>query len=345
MDFDPAPAITEALAEALEIGDLGYARPVGLGAAFASFAGSRWSWELDPAQVQPAPDVMTAISEALALLTPPGSGVVINPPVYPPFFLRSEQAGRHVVEVPLTGEGALDLERLGTTLARSDVAAYLLCSPHNPLGRVWRREELLAVADLCDRHQVVLLADEIHAPLVLDGAEFVPVLSLDHPVAERAVAFHSASKGWNVPGLKCGLAVAGSAGLAARLASRAEALLPSHLGVIAAEAAFSRGGDHLDAIRTQLAENRELLGPLLARHLPDLKFIRPEASFVVWLDCPSFGDEPAAVFLERGKVALSRGLDFGEPGRGHARLNIGTSVELLEEIVARMGAAAGGESS
>ncbi|HLI44492.1 MAG TPA: aminotransferase class I/II-fold pyridoxal phosphate-dependent enzyme [Acidimicrobiales bacterium] len=359
MDFDVAEPIRRAAAAVIERSDLGYPHPAALGDAFASFARAWWEWEVEPGRVHAVADVMTGVAVVLGACTPPGSGVVINPPVYPPFFFRVEHAERRLVPVPLRedtpGRHLLDLEALEAALADPSVAAYLLCSPHNPLGRVWSRRELLDVAEVCARHDVLVLVDEIHAPLVMEGAEFVPFLSLDHPATKRAVVFQSASKGWNIPGLKCGLAVAGSAELSAVINGRWEALFPSQPGVAGTVAAYTHPEAHawLRAVVGQLAENRRLLASLLPEAVPGIRAVRPEASYLVWLDFggvggtggAGLGDDPAAVLLERGRVALTSGLGFGEPGRGHARLNMGTSPELLEEIVRRvaLGAAAGSQ--
>jgi cysteine-S-conjugate beta-lyase len=169
----------------------------------------------------------------------------------------------------------------------------------------------------------------------------VPFLSLDHSITERVVTFTSASKGWNIPGLKCGVAIAGSSAAAEILQERWNALLPGNLGVLATVAAFTRGLPWLDALLAQLDENRALLGRLIREHLPAVGYVQPEASFLTWLDCRQLGlgDDPAAAFLERGRVALSPGPDFGSAGRGYARLNIGTSPDMLAEAVQRMAAA------
>jgi cysteine-S-conjugate beta-lyase len=210
---------------------------------------------------------------------------------------------------------------------------------------VWTRQQLHTAADICQRHDVVMVVDEIHAPLVLPGAEYVPFLSIDHEMTSRAFAFTSASKGWNIPGLKCGLAVAGSPAGSKLLAERWEALLPGHLGVLASVAAFTDGLPWLDAVRAQLDENRGLLRGLLAERLPGVRYQPPQASFLAWIDCRELGldGDPAAAFLDRGRVALSPGEDFGHQGRGFARLNMGTSPDLLAEAVRRMAAATGGE--
>ena len=344
MDFMVAEPIAEAVREALAIGDTGYPYAGELGEAFASFAGSRLGWQVDPGRVFSIPDVMTGIAELLVAITPHGSGVVLNPPVYGPFFLRLGYISREVVEAPLThaddGGYDLDFEALDGALGRSGVSSYLLCNPHNPLGRIWRKDQLLTIADLCQRHDVELLVDEIHAPLALGDAQHVPFASLDHPMAERAYTFNSASKGWNIPGLKCGVTVAGSDAAAQVLTDRWESLLASHHGVLASVAAFTRSLDWLDAVRRQLAENTELLARLLRERLPEVGYVPGEASFLAWLDCRKLGlgDDPAAAFLDRGKVALTEGPYFGSQGAGFARLNIGTSPELITEAVTRMAA-------
>src|ERR1700691_4528077 len=216
--------------------------PVTSGRRSAGSAPDASGRTIKPEWFFPTPDVMTGIAEILQAVPPDGSGVVINPPVYGPFYLRLGYMNREVVDAPLhrAGDGSydLDFEVLDQALARPDVSAYLLCSPHNPLGNVWRRDQLLTIADLAARHQVVLLVDEIHAPLALADARHVPFASLDHPMAQRAYTFNSASKGWNIAGLKCGIAVASSQAMADLLTDRWEALLASHFGVLASIAAF-----------------------------------------------------------------------------------------------------------
>jgi cysteine-S-conjugate beta-lyase len=346
MDFTVADEISEAVRAALEIGDTGYPHVGELGDAFASFAAGRLGWRPRRDWVFAVPDVMTGIVEVLLATTPHGSGVVINPPVYGPFFFRLGFIGRRVVEAPLRrlddGSYDLDFEAVDRALARPDVGAYLLCSPHNPLGNIWSRDQLATIADLCQRRGVQLLVDEIHAPLTMPEARYVPFGSIDHEMTERAFIFSSASKGWNIAGLKCGIAIAGSAHGASVLAERWEALLCSHLGLLASVAAFTQSLAWLDAAVTQIDENRRLLARLLREQLPRVGYVPGSATFLAWLDCRNLGlgEDPAAAFLERGRVALSPGPEFGVQGAGFARLNIGTSPELISEAVRRMAVAA-----
>lgn len=341
MDVAPAPAVAEALATAVALGDTGYVHAGGVAEAYAEFSRHRYGWAPTPARTSLVPDVMGGIAAVLRLLTAPGSGVVINPPVYPPFWSFVRHADRTVVEAGLQvddGRYALDLDGLERAFA-GGATAYLLCNPHNPTGSVWDRATLLAVADLAQRHGVLVLADEVHAPLTHPGVDHVPFLSLDHPAAQRAVAFVAASKGWNLPGLKAGLALAGPD------APAAAAVLPDEvqvgtglLGVIAAEAAFTHGQQWLSSLLTILDGNRRLLAELLAAQLPAVRYRIPAATYLAWLDCRDLGvgDDPAQVFLERGRVACNPGHTFGEVGRGFVRCNLGTSPELITEAVRRM---------
>jgi cysteine-S-conjugate beta-lyase len=337
-DVELAPPVREALVEAVELGDLGYAEPGGLHAAFAGFARRRFGWAPDPARMRLMPDVMAAIVELLRVLTEPGDGVAFATPAYPPFFDGVPEAGRRVVEVPLAGR-ELDLDAIDAAFA-AGARALLLCNPHNPTGRALDRATLAAVAELADRHEALVLSDEIHAPLTLPGAEHTPFGALGD---RRAVVITSASKAFNLAGLKCAVAVACSDEVAAELDRLPEELRfrAGILGVIASQAAFERGDAWLDELLAALDANRTRLAELLREQLPDIRYAPPEASFLAWLDCRplGLGDDPAATFLERGRVALEPGPRFGAPGRGFARLNIGCSAEVLEEAVRRMAAA------
>jgi cystathionine beta-lyase len=338
MDTPLAEPIADALTAAVARGDTGYAHPGRLREAFADFAARRYGWAPDPARMLVLPDVVRAIAEVLAVASGPGDGVVVNPPVYPPFFAVTALAGRRVVESPLarSGDGyRLDLDALDRDLARPDVRVYLLCNPHNPTGQTVGPDELAAVAEIAQRHDVLVVADEIHAPLTYPGVTYTPFAT----VTDTGVTLVSASKAWNLPGLKAALAVAnGDAGWARLSAIPAEATFGTGLyGVIAGEAAFTAGQPWLDAVMDGLDHNRRRLAELLAEHLPGTGYAPPEATFLAWLDLSNLGlgDDPAVEFLRHG-VALSRGPDFGPPGRGHARLNFATSPEVLAEAVRRM---------
>ncbi|GAA1217071.1 MalY/PatB family protein [Pseudonocardia alaniniphila] len=338
MDVSLAPPIRDALLEAIEIGDLGYAEPGGVFESFAGFAKRRFGWSPDAGRMRVVPDVMTGVVEVLRVLTAPGDGVVITPPVYPPFFVDIREAGRRIVEVPLA-DGELDLDGLERAFV-AGAKAFLLCNPHNPTGRVLEPERLEAVATLAERHGVLVLSDEIHGPLTLPGARHTPFASLGD---SRSVMFTSASKAFNTAGLKCALAIAGSDEVDAELDRLPEELQyrAGLLGVIASEVAFDQGDEWLDQVIDEVSGRHRLLATLLAEHLPSVGYREPQAGYLAWLDCRALdlGDDPAAAFLAKGRVALEPGPGFGTPGRGFARLNVGTSETLLTEAVRRMAAA------
>jgi cystathionine beta-lyase len=348
LDVPLADPVRRVLHEAVDLGDTGYPEPGALSAAFTGFVAGRHDWAVDEADVHLVGDVMAGVAEVLRVMTDPGDAVVINPPVYPPFVDTLAEVDRPVVRVPLARDGGPDrsgwtLDLAGLEAAFRDGArAYLLCSPHNPVGRVWSEAELRAVAELADRYGVLVLSDEIHAPLVLPGTRHLPYPAVAGGGAE-CVAFHSASKAWNLAGLKCALAVTnGAAGRAAfdRM-PREVPYRTSIFGVLAGAAAYAEGGRWLDSLLAHLDRNRRLLGELLADRLPDAGYRVPEASFLAWLDLRAYGlgDDPAAVLLDRGRVALQSGPTFGAEGAGFARLNYGTSRVLLTETVDRMAAA------
>ena len=346
MDVRLAPSIRSALHVAVEASDTGYAGDTAaLRAAFAGFAGRRWEWEVDPSSVRSCADVAAGVTEVLRLLTAPGDGVVVTPPVYPPFWSWLKAVGARPVEVPLVeldSGGRLDLAGIDAALT-GGARVVLLCSPHNPTGRVHEEEELRALAELADRHGATVLADEIHGPLTLPGQTFHPYLSVSDQGAATGIAFHSASKAWNLAGLKCALIAASHPRQQAVLA----ALPPEvpwavgHFGVLAGTAAYDQGGEWLDALLDALASNVALLAELIDQHLPQIGFVRPQASYLAWLDCrrSGLGDDPAAVLLDRGQVAVSPGQDFGSAGHGFVRLNLACHPDLIRDGVTRIAAA------
>ncbi|MBG0850643.1 aminotransferase class I/II-fold pyridoxal phosphate-dependent enzyme [Streptomyces spinoverrucosus] len=347
MDVPLAEPVVRALTDALTLGDTGYPAGTAYAEALAEFAEKRWGWSgLDVARTAIVPDVMLGVVEMIKLVTGPGDAVVVNPPVYPPFFQFVAHMDRRVLQAPLGPDLRIDFgvleESFRQAVAGGRRAAFLLCSPHNPTGTVHTAEELSAVARLAERYGIRVVADEIHAPLVVGDTDFVPYLSV--PGGGRGLSLMSASKAWNLAGLKAALAVAGPES-AADLALLPEEVShgPSHLGAIAHTAALRDGTAWLDALLAGLDENRRLLAELLAEHLPAVNYRPGDATYLAWLDCRALGlgDDPADVFLHRGRVALNSGLPFGTGGAGHVRLNLGTSPEVVREGVRRMAAAVG----
>jgi cystathionine beta-lyase len=345
MDVPLADPVRHAITEGARRGDTGYPAGTGYAEALADFARARWDWDgIAAERTALVPDVMQGIVEVLNVICGAADAVVVNCPVYPPFYHFVEHTGRPIEEAPLGEDGRIDLALLEDAfrraVARGSRPAYLLCSPHNPTGTVHTADELAAVATLAGRYGVRVLADEIHAPLVMPGTAFVPYLRV--PGAENGFSVMSASKAWNLAGLKAALAIAGPAATEdlARIPAWARAGA-SHLGVIAHTAALRDATDWLDALLVGLDSNRRLLGELLAEQLPDIRYRPGEGTYLAWLDCRALGlgDDPAAVFLDRGRVALNAGPAFGTGGAGHARLNLATSPELITQAVHRMATA------
>ncbi len=341
MDVNLAPPIAESLERAIRAGDTGYPGSTPFVDAFTAFAAARWDWPtLDPALIRPVAGVIAGYTDALLLAAGAGGHVVVTSPVYPPFYSYLRGAGITVAEARLTDQMRIDPEALDSTLAqaRRDSGAgvaVLLCNPHNPGGTVHTRAELEQVAVIAKRYGATVVSDEIHAPLVYAPAQFTPYLSVDG----GGIALHSASKAWNLAALPGALMVFGHEAADAHATYTASPHhWPGNFAVIAQTAAYSQGGPWLDSLLTSLDANRHLLGSLLAEHLPAVPYLLPESTYLAWLDCTALGlgDDPAAVFLERGRVALNSGLTFGAGGAGHARLNFATSGAIIEEAVRRM---------
>ncbi|MFI9643410.1 MalY/PatB family protein [Micromonospora sp. NPDC051925] len=339
MDTPLAPSILRALQEAAVLGDTGYAAPGGLPEAFAGFASRRYGWRPEPSDLVLVADIMAGVDVALKTLTRPGDPVVVSTPVYGPFMHHVDYLGRRVVSSPLRHEAGVyhfDPDRLAADFA-AGAKAYILCNPHNPTGLVHTREELETIGRLADHYGVTVIADEVHAPLTMPGVRHVPFASVDAEAAARGFSAHSASKAWNLAGLKAAILVPGPD--ADRVEIRQELAVGASLwGVLASEAAFRDGQDWLDEIRVGISERSALLSELLADHLPKIQFQPPSATYLAWLDMRAYGlgDDPALFVAERSRVALYGGPYFGAEGRGFARLNLATSRAVLTEAVHRM---------
>lgn len=351
MDLPLAASVREALLAAVERSDTGYMDPFGLRTqeAWARWAYDAWEQRLDPSLARVVPDVVHGLEAVLAAVSPAGAPVVVDSPCYPPFVDVLGATGRPMVRVPLArdaeGRSVPDLDAVAAAY-RAGARVHLLCNPQNPTGTVLRPHELLALAELADRHGVLVVADEIHAPLTRAGVAFTPFAALDHPAARRAVTLVSASKAWNLAGLKCALLLGGRDGGAALLeALPHEVTLGASLfGQLATEAALDGGRQWLEDLRGYLDTGLDRLGRLLAEQLPQVRWQRPEGTYLAWLDCRDLplgeaGLDPAALFLERGRVSLGAGTDFGPEGAGHVRLTAAVPRPLLDQIVARMAAA------
>ncbi|WP_084125223.1 MalY/PatB family protein [Demequina sp. NBRC 110054] len=351
MDVPLAAPIREVLERAIAIGDTGYPGSWPLVDEFVSFADRHWGWEVDPRLVWPAPAVIPAYVEAFAEDTEPGDEVVITAPVYPPFTTYLRQSGRVVREAPLTDDLRLDLDALeaafeaatapreGSTERRS--AGFLLCNPHNPGGTVHTRAELEAVSVLAHRYGITVVSDEIHAPLVYSGAEFVPYTSVD----PRGIAVQSASKAFNLAAMPAAQMIVGEERRSwlARFRQGAHGH-PTYLGTVAGSVAYREGDDWLASLLVGLEANRDTMLDFVESDLPGVTSSANPSTFLAWLDFRGtaaaggrdLGDEPATALLKSGRVALNPGTHFGGGGAGHARLNFATSPTVLREGLARI---------
>ncbi len=338
MDAYIAQPIIDAVTSALENGDTGYPFGRGYAEAYASYAADRWGCSFDPTRSAMVADVMSGVREVSRAIGAENGAIVVTPPVYPPFYGVANTLGRTIVAAPLDAADRLDAAAVEAAFKEATEggrsAVMLLCNPHNPTGTVHTRAELEMVASLARKYGVRVISDEIHSPLVMPTSKMVPYLSVAGSESDFAVV--SASKGWHLAGFKAALVMAGE--------ESAEELKSfgfhgaGHIASIAHTAAFNSARDWLDAAIGGIDANRKLLGDLLEQHLPNVGYQMPEATYLAWLDCRALGlgDDPAAAFLEKGRVAFNSGLTFGAGGEGHVRLNMATSPEILEEAVARM---------
>lgn len=345
MDYALAPPVAEALQQAVHDQVTGYPDMEDnhvLGEALAGFAERHWDWQVDPALVQPVSDVTAGIRVALDVLSDPGP-MVLPVPAYHPQLDVGGLTGRRRVDMvldPDATEAKLDLDRIRQLLV-DGARTVLLTQPHNPWGRVFTRAELEALRDLVVEYGARVISDEIHAPLVLPGAEHVPYLSLEG-TADHAVTVIASSKAFNTAGLRCAQIVAGNAETMQRLRdiplARNDSWSP--LGVIAAQAAYTEGDAWLAALVERLDQQRSLLGELLKTHLPEVRMRPLEATYLPWLDARAYGfSDPTQVALERARVLASPGHLYHPGLEGHTRVNIATSPERLTEIVQRLAAA------
>lgn len=342
MDFDVEQAILDRVADTLRNSDTGYLDSAGpLAPAFADFAWSSWSWGVDPEWVHLATDVTVGVVETLRLVLPESGGrVVLTPPVYPPFFEMIEEADAVAVTVPLREDAgwALDLDALEAAFA-SGADAMLLCNPQNPTGRCHSRRTLEALARLAARYGVFVVSDEVHAPLAHPGSRFIPFAPVARAAGARSATVTSASKAWNLAGLKCAVIVAAEPATARLLHRLPEELAArtSILGLHANVAALSCLRWR-DGLVDQIVENVRLLEAELAVHAPDVQVVPPDAGYLAWLDFRStgLGDDPARTLIDVGRVALNSGLAFGEQGRGFARINLACDPSTVVEAVQRI---------
>ena len=344
MDFGLAPSVTRALHDAVDRGDTAYFSLISDRAA-AEAAVAFWAdhlgWKVSADRVFSVPDVVEGIRRAIVHLTAPGSAVAMHTPVYYPFFSMVERAGRSLVEVP-SGRDAdgiyrIDVDAVDRAFGEG-AGSLVLCNPWNPTGRSMSTSELEELADVAASHGGRIISDEVHAALTYQGSKHFAAASLD---PETVVTVTSASKAWNLPGLK---------GAQVILTNDDDITIWSDyftldkvavgtFGLIANAAAYGEGEAFLSEVMERLEANRKLLGDLITTHMPDVGYTPPDATYLAWLDFRPYGlESPAEFLLDHARVALTEGAQFGPGGEGHARLNFATSPAILTEIVERIGA-------
>ena len=346
MDFDMAEPIRAGLARMMEANDLGYAPKLpasGLPEAFAAFAARRFpGWEVAPERMVAIADIVQGIHLAIEAFTRPGDGVCTLTPVYPPFLQAVAETGRrldHCTMVRGEGRYEIDFDALRATIdGRTRI--LLLCTPHNPLGRVFERDELEALAELAIERDLVVVADEIHADIVYPGFRHIPFASLGPEAEARTVTMTSATKSFNIAGLRCAVVLFGSDRLAERFNAWPERIrgAVSSFGMEATRIAWTECDEWLDALLAHLEGNRDFLHAFVAERLPGMRMVLPAATYLGWLDCREFGLEPDPYqwFLERARVGFNDGRDFGDGGEGHVRINFATSRAILAQVLERM---------
>jgi cysteine-S-conjugate beta-lyase len=349
MDYPTAPPVVSAIKAAVSREEFGYAlmaEPSELASAVADWSAARYGWRVEAERVHLLPDVLRGIEVAIDHFSPADSAVVVPTPAYMPFFDIPKFVRRPVAEVPMlpdSGRYRLDLAGIDAAFA-SGAGTLILCQPHNPAGRSFGRDELLALCAVVAKHGARVVSDEIHSPLVYrashDGAGHVPYASVSAEAAAHTITLTSAGKAWNLSGLGCAVAITSSDGDEENW--RKIPPMRTHgattIGIAASTAAFREGAAWLEEVLGYLDRNRMLLGELLAKHLPQVRYTAPEGTYLAWLDFRELRlpREPAGYFLRQSRVAMNPGLAFGANGAGFARLNFATTGPILQQAVEAM---------
>ena len=343
MDFPIADQIKTALRDMIDRSDTGYLGPFPeLFDAFRDFSQERWNWKIDVSHMRIATDVGVGVVEVIRTLMKSGEKMMINSPVYDNMWNWVKELGAECVDIPLTEDGLdyrLDLEAIESSY-RSGVKVHLLCHPHNPVGIIHSRGELEKIAELAVKYGVTIISDEIHAPLTYPGNEFVPFLSVSQAARECGVTVTSASKAFNLAGLKCAMIITGGDVMKDRINTMpiSVAFRASLFGAVAATAALRDGKAWLDGCLITLDQNRNLLRNLIDAKLPAVGYRIPDFGYLAWLDLTSLnlGSDPCATLLERGKVAINSGSMYSPRHSQFARFNFGTSPEIITEAIDRI---------
>lgn len=347
MDFPIAQPIKDVLIELVNHSDLGYMGPIPeLGLGFKKFAAQRWGWDVDESQVRAATDVGVGVVEVLRVFTQPGDSILISSPVYHNFYNWINETKLNLVDVPFERNGdetANPWEINWPAIEKAytnGIRVHLLCSPHNPLGRMYSKEELVRLVALARKNDVLIISDEIHAPLTFKGHTFVPTLALGPDAQAHCVTITSASKGWNLAGLKNAIIISQNDAIKEKLATMPVAVhyRSSLLGGFASAVAFAEGGEWLDSVIQNLDHNRHMIKDLLDAKLPSVRYHVPDNSYLAWLDLEALnlGEDPSVTLLERTRVAFNAGHTYGKQCSQYVRLNFATSPTIITEAIDRI---------
>ncbi|MDR0891893.1 MAG: PatB family C-S lyase [Mediterranea sp.] len=347
MDFRTAPFVIEALRNRMEHEVLGYTFACEEWAtSIAGWLKERHGWDIRPEALTFSPGIVRGLAFAIQCFTRPGDKVMVTPPVYHPFFLVSQKNGREVVYSPLVleeGQYNIDFDRFATDVKGCKL--FILSNPHNPGGRVWTREELARIADICYENGTLVIADEIHADLTLPPYRHQTFALVSERARLNSIVFGSPSKAFNMPGLASSYAVIENEELCHRFQEFMEAseLDSGHLfAYLAVAAAYSHGTEWLDQVVEYIKENVDFTEQYLRERIPSIRMIRPQASYLIFLDCRQLGlkqEELNRLFVEKAHLALNDGPTFGKEGEGFMRLNVACPSSVLRQALGQLEAA------
>ena len=353
MDFKAAPPILNAIEQVTQHGILGYTKPTAaLYDAIIEWHGSRYDLQLDHENILFSPGVVPSLALMMHVFTEVGDAVLVNDPIYAPFMSKVEQNGRTLVTSALKevdGKYHLDLADIEAKIIEHKVKLYLLCNPHNPGGRVWTADELAAFLTLCKKHDVAIVSDEIHQDLTLSGHTFTPFLTLATGYEHKVVSLTSMTKTFNIAGIKGSMIFAKDKGLIQKISQQQQLNDEYELNLFAYTAmrhAYEQGGAWLTQALEYIEANIDFTVRFLAEHLPEIKIMRPEASYLIWLDCSAYAQEDQMLYdtLRAAKVELNAGIKYGNEGHLKMRLNVACPKELLTEGLNRIYTALGRSS-
>jgi cystathionine beta-lyase len=347
MDFQSPSPVIEAIKQKAEHGIFGYtAIPDSCYEAVIGWMKKRHNWGVKKEQILFTPGVVPVLHWSVMAYTHPGDKVIIQPPVYPPFFKAAKINGCQAVESPLkyeNGRYIMDFEKLEEQFD-SRTKLFILCSPHNPVGRVWKQEELTRLGELCLKHNVIICSDEIHSDLVFKDTTHIPTASLSEEIAQITVTCSAPNKTFNLPGFGPGFVIIPDKQLFQSFANVQRNVgndpeLGNLFGILATEIAYTHGEEWLDQVLDYLQDNLDFLMEYIERNIPRIKAIRPEGTYLVWLDCQELhmnDTELKKFMLKHARVWLNDGPTFGRSGSGFQRINIACSRSILKEALRRI---------